>query len=831
MRAKKKEQLNMVAPTFDHLDDTPAYTENASAVVLDADATIIDPDPGAFDGATLTLARSGGANPDDIFADNAGFLIENQVIIAEVVIGTYSIVDGALIITFNGDADQTSVNQVLQALTYANASEAPPASVTISYTFDNGEQATGSITVGITSSNDAPTVDGLTAASFYQPGSSGVVLSPGIVLADDGAMLSGATVNIEAGLDADDVLSADTGSTGITAGYNSATGELTLSGVATVEQYRQVLATVAYASSDANAAAGGQRTILWSVTDGGLSSGTTSTLLDFIPVVDLDQSGAGLDFSTSFTEGGTEVAIADSDAFMTSSSAISSIRVVLTNAKPGDTLSVNGGSLDVDVDNSVAGQITLTVSAAGFSVPSDATLRSISFGNANANVDPTARNITVVVSDANNASVAAHSTVTIAGAVDDPGVAHDDTAATAGNTPLSVAAAQGVLANDNDPDGLAVITGAVATSQGGSIQFAADGSYVYTPAAFFFGTDSVGYTAQDPFGSQVSATLHIDVGAAAGTAGNDSYTAPSGNSAIDAGLGNDAITFDFRLVDATVTWSGNHVTIDGPSSHTLLSGFERYQFSDGIVDNNDGNPLVDDLFYYASNHDVWNAHADAEGHYDSVGWHEGRDPNAFFSTSIYLSANADVRAAKVNPLSHFDQVGWQEGRVPSLAFDPNQYLDAYPDVAAAHIDPLAHFLQNGYQENRQPFTPSELLATNGFDYVYYLSHNPDVAAAHVDPLAHFQTVGWQEGRNPNALFDTADYLATYADVAAAHVNPLEHYNQFGWHEGRDPSVGFDTTAYLAAYPDVAAAGVNPLTHFLQFGQHEGRAPFADGVWG
>jgi hypothetical protein len=821
----------VVAPVFNALDDTPAYTENASAVVLDADATIVDPDAGAFDGATLTLARSGGANPDDILADSGGFLNENQVIVAEVVIGTYSNADGTLTITFNSDADAPSVNQVLQALTYANASDAPPASVTIGYTFDNGEQATGSIMVGITAANDAPTVDGLTAASFYQPGSSGVVLSPGIVLADDGATLSGATVNIEAGLDADDLLSANTGSTGITANYDSITGELTLTGVATVEQYRQVLATVAYASSDANAAAGGQRAILWSVTDGALGSGTTSTLVDFIPTVDLDQSGAGLDFSTSFTEGGTEVAIADSDAFMTTSSAISSIRVVLTNAKPGDTLAVNGGSLDVDVDNSVAGQITLTISAAGISVPSDATLRSISFGNANANVDPTARNITVVVSDGNNASVAAHSTVTIAGAVNDPGVAHDDTAATAGNTTLSVTAAQGVLANDNDPDGLAVITGAVATSQGGSIHFAADGSYVYTPAAFFFGTDTVGYTAQDPFGSQVSATLHIDVGAASGTAGDDSYAAPSGNSAIDAGLGNDAIRFDFRLVDATVTWSGNHVTIDGPSSHTVLSGFERYQFTDGTVDNNDGNPLVDDLFYYAANHDVWNAGADADQHYASFGWHEGRDPSAFFSTSIYLSANADVRAANVNPLVHFDQVGWQEGRVPSLAFDPQQYLDAYPNVAAAHIDPLADFLQNGYQENRLPFAPTELIATNGFDYVYYLGHNPDVAAAHVDPLAHFQTIGWQEGRNPNALFDIAGYLATYADVAAAHVNPFEHYNQFGWHEGRDPSVGFDTTAYLAAYPDVAAAGVNPLVHFLQFGQHEGRAPFADGVWG
>jgi hypothetical protein len=425
-------------------------------------------------------------------------------------------------------------------------------------------------------------------------------------------------------------------------------------------------------------------------------------------------------------------------------------------------------------------------------------------------------------------SATLHLTVT---AVNDPGSAQDDSIETTANTALVVAAAQGVLANDHDPDGLTVVTGTVATSQGGTIQFGSDGSYTYTPAASFAGSDSVAYTAQDFFGSEVSATLHISVAPAPGTAGNDSYTAPRGNATIDAGLGDDSIVFDFSLVDATISWSGNHVTIDGPSSHTVLSGFERYQFADGTVDNRDGNPLVDDLFYFSRNHDVWAAHADADRHYERTGWHEGRDPNAFFSISTYLSANPDVPAANIDPLTHFDQTGWLEGRIPSLAFDPGRYLEAYPDVAAAHIDPLAHFLQNGYQENRLPFAPSELIAANGFDYVWYLQHNPDVAAAHVDPWRHFLTDGWQEGRNPNALFDVNGYLATYADVAAAHVNPLVHYDQFGRHEGRDPSAGFDTSAYLAAYPDVAAAGVNPLAHFLQFGQHEGRSPFADGVWG
>jgi len=131
-----------------------------------------------------------------------------------------------------------------------------------------------------------------------------------------------------------------------------------------------------------------------------------------------------------------------------------------------------------------------------------------------------------------------------------------------------------------------------------------------------------------------------------------------------------------------VTYAGNKVIIDSATSHTVLTGFERYVFADGTVDNNDGNPLVDDLFYYSQNHDVWNAGADADRHYHEFGWHEGRDPSAFFSTATYLSLYPDVKAAGADPLEHFHQAGWKEGRAPSFAFDDAAYLAANPDVAA-----------------------------------------------------------------------------------------------------------------------------------------------------
>jgi predicted outer membrane repeat protein len=361
----------------------------------------------------------------------------------------------------------------------------------------------------------------------------------------------------------------------------------------------------------------------------------------------------------------------------------------------------------------------------------------------------------------------------------------------------------------------------------------------YRGAVDYFGTDTLTMTTNDNGNGALAPLTDIDHLAMkvksliTGTPDDDSFAALPGNERIDAGSGIDSITFGFKLTDATVRYVGNTVIIDGPAgSHTVLTGFEKLVFTDGTANNADGNPLVDDLFYYARNHDVWSAHVDADQHYSTQGWHEGRDPSAFFSTTLYLAANLDVKAAGVNPLTHFDQFGWREGRVPSLDFDPREYLSSYTDVAAAHIDPLWHFLAIGAGEGRLPFAPpGELLMPNGFDFVHYLQNNPDVAAAGVDPFWHFQTIGWKEGRNPNALFDTAGYLATYTDVAGAQVNPLDHYNTRGWHEGRDPSVGFDTTAYLAANPDVAAAHLNPLLHYLQFGQHEGRSAVADGIWG
>jgi hypothetical protein len=416
------------------------------------------------------------------------------------------------------------------------------------------------------------------------------------------------------------------------------------------------------------------------------------------------------------------------------------------------------------------------------------------------------------------------------------GLAVTDDAVGAGNLTTTLSVEHGRLAASGvgvSGSGTAAVT---ITGTLGQIN-AALATVTYTGDHDFFGLDTLTMSTDDNGntggGGPSSDTdqMSISVGPIlTGSGGDNSFDAPAGNARIDGFGGVDTVTFGFRLIEATVGYIGNTIVIDGPSSHTVLTGIERFVFTDGTADNADGSPLIDDLFYNSRNHDVWNAHVDADFHYNGIGWYEGRDPSAFFDTSLYLSTYPDVAAGGGNPLTHFDTVGWKEFRVPSLEFGTRQYLDANPDVKVAQIDPLWHFLAVGAGEGRLPIAPSELIGANGFDFVYYLANNPDVAAAGVDPFLHFQTTGWTEGRDPNALFDTSGYLDAYTDVAAAHVNPLDHYNLAGWKEGRDPSGGFDTADYLAANPDVAAAQFNPLMHFLAFGVHEGRSPQADGVF-
>ncbi|MCX7211794.1 MAG: Ig-like domain-containing protein [Burkholderiales bacterium] len=167
------------------LGGSVSFTENAAAVALDAGVAIYDADlaalnngAGDYGGASITLARNGGANAEDVFSaiSNLSFTGGNAVLSGETV-GTVSNTAGTLSITFNSNATQARVNELLSSLAYANASGTPPASVQIVWTFSDGNTSAqgsggalvvqGTSTVSITPVNDSPVLN--TAASPALP--------------------------------------------------------------------------------------------------------------------------------------------------------------------------------------------------------------------------------------------------------------------------------------------------------------------------------------------------------------------------------------------------------------------------------------------------------------------------------------------------------------------------------------------------------------------------------------------------------------------------------------------------------------------------------------
>lgn len=185
-----------------------------------------------------------------------------------------------------------------------------------------------------------------------------------------------------------------------------------------------------------------------------------------------------------------------------------------------------------------------------------------------------------------------------------------------------------------------------------------------------------------------------------GGSGDDSIYGGRGNDLIDGGSGNDTAIMNFDFTESYVESMVYVSVFNDPHGIVNVKNVETIEFTGRNINQNDGNIIIDDVFYFARYHDVYRSSFDADDHFNSGGWREGRNPNNFFDTSGYLSAYADVAASGMNPLDHYLLYGWSEGRDPSANFDTRGYLSTHTDVAAAGMNPLSHFLQYGSAEGR-----------------------------------------------------------------------------------------------------------------------------------
>jgi uncharacterized delta-60 repeat protein len=176
------------------LDGAPDFVEGGVAVVLDSDVAIRDIElaaAGNYGGATLTLSRDGGASGEDIFGASgalSALVSGGNLVVGGVVIGSVTQnASGTLVLTFNNDATEARVNDAMRAITYANASDAPPATVQINWTFSDGNSgaqgaggalaASGSTTVTITPVNDAPVASPVLLAAIAEDSGPRIITS------------------------------------------------------------------------------------------------------------------------------------------------------------------------------------------------------------------------------------------------------------------------------------------------------------------------------------------------------------------------------------------------------------------------------------------------------------------------------------------------------------------------------------------------------------------------------------------------------------------------------------------------------------------------------
>ena len=168
--------------------------------------------------------------------------------------------------------------------------------------------------------------------------------------------------------------------------------------------------------------------------------------------------------------------------------------------------------------------------------------------------------------------------------VDNPPVANPDfyevspIGATGSSGALTVAATNGVLVNDFDPDGDPVIVTSYLSPAHGTLNMSSDGSFTYTPHVRFVGTDVATYYISDG-ALTTSSTLTIRVGNGALALNPNYYSVPE-NGALNVPAAEGLLLNDYTssgTLVATSYYQPNHgtlsVSIDGSFSYTPNAGF------------------------------------------------------------------------------------------------------------------------------------------------------------------------------------------------------------------------------------------------------------------
>jgi len=389
-------------PAFLSLGPPGMYTEQSMPAQIISSPVIQDVDDTHLESAQIVISQNFHNNDILFFKSN------------DHISGLYTPETQTLQLT--GMDTIAAYQTALESITYSNSSDnLNPLPRIFSITLNDGttDSATTTHSLTITAINDPPTITA-TTRTITSTESLATVIAPDILVSDlDSASLANATISIVDGYlsTEDQLLFTETQS--ITKTFQTATGTLSLSGVATLAQYQNALKLVKYQNTSDNPNTY-TRLIRIQVSDG-LSQSQAITQTLFVAPLNDPPTISGAGSTSAYVENGSPIAIATNILLEDVDNTMLSSAIVYIRPggyqKGADRLVMDensGGTYEWDADSGI-----LNIFGSQPLSWYETALNWVKYENISDNPTSTDRIISFMINDGQNISMDVRQTITV----------------------------------------------------------------------------------------------------------------------------------------------------------------------------------------------------------------------------------------------------------------------------------------------------------------------------------------------------------------------------------------------------------------------------------
>jgi hypothetical protein len=388
-------------PTVDTTNAALAYAEGDGPKAVDTGMAVDDVDGDQLTGATVDVLDSTWFAGEDELAwadNNAG---------DGIALGTDNDTTGTLTLTGSGSAAEYQA--ALRAIVYNNNSDNPdttPRQLSANVTDQHGAtSAAATRNIDVARVNDAPLLSNAGTLN-YTEGDAATAISSTLTVADiDDTQLVSGRVAITSGHESTDDLSwtDNNAGDGITLGTDDNTTDvLTLTGTGTLDEYRDALRAVKYASTSDNASTPKQAT--FRANDGDTDSNDAFADINVTgvndkPVINLTNAALAYSEGDGAVPIDGSVALTDPENDQISGASVDAADASWVAAEDELAWADNNGadSIVQGTDNDATGTLTLTGN--GTLAQYEAAIEAIHYANNSDNPNTTARELSATVTD------------------------------------------------------------------------------------------------------------------------------------------------------------------------------------------------------------------------------------------------------------------------------------------------------------------------------------------------------------------------------------------------------------------------------------------------